>query len=299
MSAFAKGGPSLGPARARPKRPPRLCDFSQISRAEPATRDYSRLSCGIGDTRRLGPRARIAEASSRGRCAARSRAFFRKTVEFYNLIHLTFPLWICRLPANGSARDKSPKSSGRLRVVPSEGTMHYLLTAAYVVAFLSVIQESNAQDAVRFAPLQADQLTPEQKKWADTITAPPRNGKFSNPPYRAYIRSPELATLSQISSMQSLSVRAPRRRLRVWPFSRPAGSSTISRFLSTKASRSACCSRANSSREAQVMRASSFDRGFVLSPMVAKTPSSESHLELSVLLRSRRLADRWRFSSPD
>ena len=37
-------------------------------------------------------------------------------------------------------------------------------------------------------------------------------------------------------SMQSLSVRAPRRRLRVWPFSRPAGSSTISRFLSTKAS---------------------------------------------------------------
>jgi hypothetical protein len=33
------------------------------------------------------------------------------------------------------------------------------------------------------------------------------------------------ATISQISSMQSLSVRAPRRRLRVWPFSRPGGSS--------------------------------------------------------------------------
>ena len=37
-------------------------------------------------------------------------------------------------------------------------------------------------------------MTPDQKKWADTITAPPRNGKFANPPYRAYIRSPELAT---------------------------------------------------------------------------------------------------------
>ena len=37
-------------------------------------------------------------------------------------------------------------------------------------------------------------MTLDQKKWADTITAPPRNGKFANPPYRAYIRSPELAT---------------------------------------------------------------------------------------------------------
>jgi 4-carboxymuconolactone decarboxylase len=72
--------------------------------------------------------------------------------------------------------------------------MHYLLSAACVVAFLSVAQESGAQDAARFAPLQADQLTAEQKKWADTITAPPRNGKFTNPPYRAYIHSPELAT---------------------------------------------------------------------------------------------------------
>jgi hypothetical protein len=49
--------------------------------------------------------------------------------------------------------------------------MHYLLSAACVVAFLSVAQESGAQDAARFAPLQADQLTAEQKKWADTITA--------------------------------------------------------------------------------------------------------------------------------
>src|SRR6476620_4990507 len=107
----------------------------------------------------------LARGSLKGLCAARSQAFFRRTVESYDLIHLTFPLWICRLPRNGSARDKSQKSSDRSRVVRSEGTMHYLLTAACVVAFFSVIQESNAQDAVRFAPLQADQLTPEQKKW--------------------------------------------------------------------------------------------------------------------------------------
>jgi 4-carboxymuconolactone decarboxylase len=50
-----------------------------------------------------------------------------------------------------------------------------------------------AEDATRFAPLTADQLTPEQKAWADSISAPPRNAKFTNPPYRAYIRNPELA----------------------------------------------------------------------------------------------------------
>jgi 4-carboxymuconolactone decarboxylase len=72
--------------------------------------------------------------------------------------------------------------------------MNYLLIATCLVAFLSVPQKGGAQDVVRFAPLQADQLTPDQKKWADTITAPPRNGRFANPPYRAYIRSPELAT---------------------------------------------------------------------------------------------------------
>ncbi len=36
-------------------------DKLPLSRAEPATRDYSRLSCGIGT--RLGPRARIAQPS--------------------------------------------------------------------------------------------------------------------------------------------------------------------------------------------------------------------------------------------
>jgi hypothetical protein len=68
--------------------------------------------------------------------------------------------------------------------------MHYLLTAACVVA-LSVPQESGAQDAVRFAPLQADQLTPEQKKWEgyDHRTAAP-----IRPPC-AYIRSLQLMTL--------------------------------------------------------------------------------------------------------
>jgi 4-carboxymuconolactone decarboxylase len=71
--------------------------------------------------------------------------------------------------------------------------MKYLSFVIFVASLLTV-PPASAQDTARFAPLQAEQLTPDQKKWADSITAPPRNGKFVNPPYRAYIRAPELAT---------------------------------------------------------------------------------------------------------
>ncbi|MBV9565291.1 MAG: carboxymuconolactone decarboxylase family protein [Bradyrhizobium sp.] len=52
---------------------------------------------------------------------------------------------------------------------------------------------SRADEATRFAPLTSEQLTPPQKAWADAIAVPPRNAKFGNPPYRAYIRNPDLA----------------------------------------------------------------------------------------------------------
>ena len=52
---------------------------------------------------------------------------------------------------------------------------------------------SRAEDSVRFPPLALDQLTQQQKAWADSIAAPPRNAKYTNPPYRAYIRNPDLA----------------------------------------------------------------------------------------------------------
>jgi 4-carboxymuconolactone decarboxylase len=77
-------------------------------------------------------------------------------------------------------------------MIRREITMKYLPLAAFLAAFVSA-SPAFAQDTPRFAPLKPEQLTPEQKTWADSITAPPRNGKFANPPYRAYIRSPELA----------------------------------------------------------------------------------------------------------
>jgi 4-carboxymuconolactone decarboxylase len=52
---------------------------------------------------------------------------------------------------------------------------------------------SHAEEATRFAPLPPEQLTPPQKAWADAIAVPPRNAKFTSPPYRAYIRNPDLA----------------------------------------------------------------------------------------------------------
>lgn len=58
---------------------------------------------------------------------------------------------------------------------------------------LALPQLAAAQDKPRFPPLSFDQLTPEQKAWAQSIAVPPRNGKFTNPPYNEYIRSPELA----------------------------------------------------------------------------------------------------------
>jgi 4-carboxymuconolactone decarboxylase len=71
--------------------------------------------------------------------------------------------------------------------------MKKLLAVFSLAALFAAPQLSRAEDLTRFAPLKAEELSPPQKAWADMIAAPPRNAKFVNPPYRAYIRSPDLA----------------------------------------------------------------------------------------------------------
>jgi 4-carboxymuconolactone decarboxylase len=71
--------------------------------------------------------------------------------------------------------------------------MNKLLAAICIAALVVSSQVVGAEDITRFAPLKADELSPPQKAWADMIAAPPRNAKFGSPPYRAYIRNPELA----------------------------------------------------------------------------------------------------------
>jgi 4-carboxymuconolactone decarboxylase len=71
--------------------------------------------------------------------------------------------------------------------------MKKLTIALGLIAFVSAAPVGHAEDAARFPPLKAEDLTAPQKAFADKLTVPPRNGKFVNPPYRAYIHSPELA----------------------------------------------------------------------------------------------------------
>ena len=69
-----------------------------------------------------------------------------------------------------------------------------MISAAVLVA---MAQSGHAQDAsrdiTRFAPLKADELAPAQKAWADRSRCRRATPNWGSPPYRAYIRNPELA----------------------------------------------------------------------------------------------------------
>jgi 4-carboxymuconolactone decarboxylase len=71
--------------------------------------------------------------------------------------------------------------------------MKHLFAAFGLAALVAMPQAGRAEDITRFAPLKADELTPAQKAWAEMIAPPPRNAKITNPPYRAYVRNPDLA----------------------------------------------------------------------------------------------------------
>ena len=71
--------------------------------------------------------------------------------------------------------------------------MKTLITALGLVALVSAAPCSHAQEITRFAPLKTEEMTPPQKALADQLAAPPRNGNINNPPFRAYVRSPEMA----------------------------------------------------------------------------------------------------------
>jgi len=78
--------------------------------------------------------------------------------------------------------------------------MKHLVAGLFIAVSVAAPFAAAAQDNQRFPPLRPDQLTPEQKDWADSIAQPPRNAKFTNAPYRAYIRNPTLAPKLQAIS---------------------------------------------------------------------------------------------------
>ncbi len=71
--------------------------------------------------------------------------------------------------------------------------MKRLLNSILAIAAFALPQVAAAQGAQRFPEIPLEQLTPEQKKWVDSVSAPPRGANFKLPPYRIYMRSPELA----------------------------------------------------------------------------------------------------------
>jgi 4-carboxymuconolactone decarboxylase len=72
--------------------------------------------------------------------------------------------------------------------------MKHLLTTALVVAAFALPQAAAAQE--RYPELKMDQLTPAQKAYVENLQKPPRNNTtaLKNPPFKVYMRSPELAT---------------------------------------------------------------------------------------------------------
>jgi hypothetical protein len=67
-----------------------------------------------------------------------------------------------------------------------------VLAACSMVVAASLLPAGpcRAQESARFPALKAEQLTPEQKQWA--VTAPPRSGRSTNPPYHSMSAASEL-----------------------------------------------------------------------------------------------------------
>jgi len=72
--------------------------------------------------------------------------------------------------------------------------MKHLFTIALVTAALTVPLAAAAQE--RYPPLNPEELSPQQKAYVESLQKPPRNNTtaLKNPPFRVYMRSPELAS---------------------------------------------------------------------------------------------------------
>ncbi len=71
--------------------------------------------------------------------------------------------------------------------------MKHLFTTALVSAAFALPLAAAAQE--RYPELKPDQLSAEQKAYVDALQKPPRNNTtaLKNPPFKVYMRSPELA----------------------------------------------------------------------------------------------------------
>jgi len=78
--------------------------------------------------------------------------------------------------------------------------MRHLFTTALVAATFALPLAAAAQE--RYPALNADQLSPQQKAYVESLQKPPRSNTtaLSNPPFKVYMRSPALANkLEEVS----------------------------------------------------------------------------------------------------
>jgi 4-carboxymuconolactone decarboxylase len=71
--------------------------------------------------------------------------------------------------------------------------MKHLITTAFIAAALALPLGAAAQE--RYPELKPEQLSPAQKGYVESLAKPPRNNTtaLKNPPFKVYMRSPELA----------------------------------------------------------------------------------------------------------
>jgi len=81
-----------------------------------------------------------------------------------------------------------------------EEMMNYLMTTVLAAATLTLPLAAAAQE--RFPTLTPDKLSPQQKAYVDSLAKPPRNNTTAtqNPPFKVYMRSPDLATKAEALS---------------------------------------------------------------------------------------------------
>jgi 4-carboxymuconolactone decarboxylase len=71
--------------------------------------------------------------------------------------------------------------------------MRHMFATVLVTTACALPLQAHAQE--RYPTLKADQLNAEQKAYIENLQKPPRNNTtaLQNPPYKVYMRSPELA----------------------------------------------------------------------------------------------------------
>src|SRR5882672_2817406 len=79
---------------------------------------------------------------------------------------------------------------------PTHGrtSMKHLFTTALFTAAIALPLTAVAQE--RYPELKMEQLNPAQKAYVESLQKPPRNNTtaLKNPPFKVYMRSPELAS---------------------------------------------------------------------------------------------------------